>query len=139
MTAEFVKLNSFDDATITDAKVYDRATSMNFWIAGLEENRDYAIRYRLWNDQGEPVYESQPATFRTVSAVFLAYPPMRVYPWYTSSRKVSIYGPCIRNRHTKHLRKVYSFRSSVVARAGKTAQFLSLNIASDRLVLSLMC
>src|SRR5215471_387133 len=30
MTAEFVKLNSFYDPTITDAKVCDRATSMNF-------------------------------------------------------------------------------------------------------------
>ena len=89
MTAEFVKLNSFDDPTITDAKICDRATSMNFWIAGLEENRDYTIRYRLWNDQGESVFESQPATFRTgdVTASFPAVQVLKQDPLYMDLRR----------------------------------------------------
>lgn len=77
MSVDFVKLKGLDEWTMTDAKVCDGRTSMNFWIAGLEANSDYSASYRVWNDMGGPVYDGPQSTFRT-GAVTAPLPAVQV-------------------------------------------------------------
>ena len=69
MSVVFGKEGSFEDPMMTHGLACDGA-SMNFWLGGLEPGATYWARYRLWNERGEPVYESEPVTFQSGTTDF---------------------------------------------------------------------